>query len=82
MMIPTTAEHPLTGQKAPVTLGHEFSAIVAEVGSEVSDLQAGDKVAIFPLLSDATCVRCRQGRPNCCSIFGSIGFSGTYRLGS
>jgi len=75
IIIPSTP-HPLTGEKIPVTLGHEFSATVVEVGSEFSDLQTGDKVAVFPMLSDSTCPSCRRGMPNCCSSSGSIGFSG------
>ena len=34
----------------PQTIGHEVSATVAEVGSNVSDFQVGDPVAIRPLL--------------------------------
>lgn len=81
MIIPATA-HPLTGEKIPVTLGHEISATVVEVGSDVNrddveHLNPGDKVAVFPLLADNSCPSCLRGRPNCCASFGSIGFSGT-----
>jgi hypothetical protein len=68
--------HPLTGEKVPVTLGHEFSATVAEVGSDVSDIRPGDKVAVHPLLYDSTCGPCQRGRPNCCAKSASIGFHG------
>jgi threonine dehydrogenase-like Zn-dependent dehydrogenase len=64
----------------PVTLGHEFSATVAEVGTEVRDIQPGDKVAVFPLLADFSCGSCLRGRPNCCANAGSIGFSGNCRF--
>lgn len=30
--------------KAPVTLGHEFSGIVVEVGEEVKNIKVGDRV--------------------------------------
>lgn len=40
------APHPLTGKKAPMVLGHEFSGLVAEVGDEVTKFKPGDKVAI------------------------------------
>jgi (R,R)-butanediol dehydrogenase/meso-butanediol dehydrogenase/diacetyl reductase len=47
--IPTETD-PLTGEKAPLALGHEFSGVVEEVGSDVRGLKAGDKVAINPLI--------------------------------
>lgn len=68
--------HPLTGDKAPVTLGHEFSATVVEVGTEVTDVQPGDQVVVHPLLYDSTCAACRRGRVNCCEQSGTIGFHG------
>lgn len=74
-IIPTSA-HPLTGEQLPVTLGHEISATVTEVGSQITDIQKGDKVAVFPLLADNTCGPCQRGHPNCCASFGTIGFSG------
>lgn len=33
---------------APCTLGHEWAGMVVETGSEVTTLQPGDKVAVFP----------------------------------
>ncbi|PTI94146.1 2,3-butanediol dehydrogenase [Staphylococcus simulans] len=42
---------PLLGQKAPVTLGHEFSGIVEEVGSEVTEYKKGDRVVVNPTVS-------------------------------
>ncbi|MFY0598190.1 MAG: alcohol dehydrogenase catalytic domain-containing protein [Cyclobacteriaceae bacterium] len=35
--------------KPPMTIGHEASAIVAEVGEGVSNVKVGDKVAVRPL---------------------------------
>lgn len=48
--IPGEKEDPLTGQKVPITMGHEFSGIVKEVGENVSDLNIGDKVVVNPLI--------------------------------
>ncbi|MGG3448335.1 2,3-butanediol dehydrogenase [Domibacillus aminovorans] len=45
---------PLTGQQAPLTMGHEFSGVVEEVGSNVHGLKEGDKVAINPLIISGT----------------------------
>lgn len=75
-IVPPRTPHPLTNEKIPVTLGHEFSAIVEETSPELADISIGDKVAVFPLLADSTCDACRRGHPNLCSNFGSIGYSG------
>lgn len=68
--------HPVTGEKLPTTLGHEFSGIIEEVGADVTDLKVGDKVAVKPNLSDGTCWPCSMGRINCCNSLGFIGYSG------
>ncbi|GLA65994.1 hypothetical protein AtubIFM56815_010523 [Aspergillus tubingensis] len=51
--IPSTM-HPITGEKIPVTLGHEFSGIIIEVGEGVTRLHVGDNVAIKPNLFDGS----------------------------
>jgi len=58
--------HPLTGQTSPVTLGHEFSGVVQEVGEGVSKLKSGDRVVIEPILWDGSCQPCKVGAENCC----------------
>ncbi|MCY3880267.1 MAG: alcohol dehydrogenase catalytic domain-containing protein [Rhodobacteraceae bacterium] len=45
-----TEPHPSTGAAAPMILGHEFSAVVEEIGPDVSGFKAGDRVAILPHL--------------------------------
>ncbi|EAU37433.1 conserved hypothetical protein [Aspergillus terreus NIH2624] len=67
--------HAITGQKLPVTLGHEFSGTVEEVGAGVSRVRVGDRVAVKPNLADGTCPCCVRGRPNCCRNLGFIGYS-------
>ncbi|KAF3385120.1 putative diacetyl reductase [Penicillium rolfsii] len=69
--------HPITGEKLPTTLGHEFSGVIEEVGIDVTDLKIGDKVAVKPTLSDGTCWPCSMGRMNCCNSLGFIGYSGS-----
>jgi len=44
-LCPTTP-HPITGETVPLTFGHEFSAIVTEVGEGVKDFKEGDRVAV------------------------------------
>ncbi|VNM74374.1 L-iditol 2-dehydrogenase [Streptococcus pneumoniae] len=50
IFIPTD-EHVYSGQKAPVTLGHEFSGEIIEVGSDITRVKVGDRVAVEPILA-------------------------------
>ena len=77
-LIPTEP-HPVTGKKAPVIIGHEYSGIVSGLGSGVSDLAIGDRVVVQPIIFDGTCNSCQQGLINCCSNSGFIGLSGSSR---
>lgn len=52
--------------REPLTLGHESSGTVVGVGSAVSDLEAGDRVALEVGLPCEECEYCRQGRYNIC----------------
>ena len=68
-------EHPISGQKAPLTLGHEFAGVVAEVGPGVEGFKVGDRVAVEPMLHCKECEYCRQGRYNMCEKFGFVGLN-------
>ncbi len=74
-VIPTTP-HPITNENVPITLGHEFSGIVEEVGEDVKDLKIGARVAIQPIIYDGTCGSCKEGYINCCDKNGFVGLSG------
>jgi threonine dehydrogenase-like Zn-dependent dehydrogenase len=50
----------------PLILGHEIGGEVAAVGSEVTDLRIGARVAIMPLITCGECVHCRRGRNSVC----------------
>lgn len=53
--------------KRPVTLGHEFSGIVADVGSGVTLFKKGDRVVSeTPSYICETCIYCRTGHYNLC----------------
>ncbi|CAG7945137.1 unnamed protein product [Penicillium olsonii] len=67
--------HPITGEKLPTTLGHEFSGTIEEVGKDVADLKVGEKVTVMPNLYDGTCVRCKLGKFHQCQSLGFIGYS-------
>jgi threonine dehydrogenase-like Zn-dependent dehydrogenase len=60
----------------PVTLGHEFSGIIEEVGRSVTRFRPGDRVVLEPIIYDGTCASCRAGRLNCCVANGFVGISG------
>ena len=51
VFISTDKPDPFLGQKAPVTLGHEFSGIVEEVGKDVTKYKKGDRVVVNPTVS-------------------------------
>lgn len=68
--------HIITGESAPIPLGHEFSGVVHEVGEGVTSLKPGDKCCVIPTIYDGHCRNCVNGLPNCCDSFGFIGLSG------
>ena len=68
--------HPLTGETVPVTLGHEFAGVVAEVGAGVDDVRVRDRVVVEPYVVCGRCDACRQGRYNVCRTLGFVGLSG------
>lgn len=51
VFIPNKENDPLTGQKAPLTMGHEFAGIVEAVGSEITNYKKGDRIVINPTLT-------------------------------
>ncbi|MDR6950834.1 L-idonate 5-dehydrogenase [Ancylobacter sp. 3268] len=52
--------------KQPMVLGHEVAGTVAAVGSAVSRLAVGDRVAVNPSGPCGQCEYCRQGLRNQC----------------
>lgn len=74
-IIPTTP-HPITREQAPLTLGHEFSGVIEEVGEDVTDIEIGTRVTVQPIIYDGTCGACKEGFINCCDQNGFVGLSG------
>lgn len=66
---------PLSGQSPPVTLGHEFAGTVVAVGSEVTEVAVGDRVAADACWRCERCEACRSGLYNLCPQGGSIGLA-------
>lgn len=50
----------------PFVLGHEFAGEVYEVGANVTNFKAGDRVTVEPGLTCGTCEFCTSGRYNLC----------------
>lgn len=70
--------HILQGEFAPtlpIVPGHEFAGEVVGVGSEVTEVAVGDKVAVDPSLHCHECRYCRIGRGNLCDRWNAIGVS-------
>lgn len=70
--------HGVTGETIPVTLGHEFSGVITEVGSQVSPskFKVGQACAIQPTIFCGRCVACQQDAANVCHHGGFVGLSG------
>jgi L-iditol 2-dehydrogenase len=59
---------------APIIMGHEFSARIAELGAGVEGLQVGQLVTVEPGISCGQCEPCLHGHPNLCP---NVRFCGT-----
>ncbi|AOA58040.1 2,3-butanediol dehydrogenase [Acinetobacter larvae] len=42
--------HPISGEEAPITMGHEFSGVVYAVGEGVDDIEVGQHVVVEPYI--------------------------------
>lgn len=42
--------HPISGESAPVTMGHEFSGVVYAIGDGVEDIEIGQHVVVEPYI--------------------------------
>jgi 2-desacetyl-2-hydroxyethyl bacteriochlorophyllide A dehydrogenase len=68
--------HILQGEFAPtlpVIPGHEFAGKIAEIGSAVTEVRVGDRVAVDPSIYCHECHYCRLGRDNMCERWAAIG---------
>jgi 2-desacetyl-2-hydroxyethyl bacteriochlorophyllide A dehydrogenase len=68
--------HILQGEFAPtlpIIPGHEFAGTVVALGSAVTELAVGHRVAVDPSLHCGECYQCRRGRGNMCERWAAIG---------
>jgi 2-desacetyl-2-hydroxyethyl bacteriochlorophyllide A dehydrogenase len=61
----------------PVTPGHEFAGEIVAVGTDVTELRAGQQVAVDPSLHCGECYYCRRGKGNLCERWAAIGVTTT-----
>ncbi|MFT2520650.1 alcohol dehydrogenase catalytic domain-containing protein, partial [Escherichia coli] len=52
--------------KEPMVLGHEVSGQIAEVGSAITDIAPGTRIAISPSRPCGVCKYCQEGKQNHC----------------
>jgi threonine dehydrogenase-like Zn-dependent dehydrogenase len=60
--------------KPGVIPGHEFAGVIADVGSGVSSYQAGERVAVCPIVPCGICDFCRVGKRNRCINRVTLGY--------
>lgn len=60
--------------KAPLTVGHELSGRIVQLGRACDGLELGDHVTMFPLISCGTCHACTHGNPHVCRKLRLFGF--------
>lgn len=65
-----------TGRRLPpLVMGHEAAGLVEAVGSQVADLQPGDRITFDSTVSCGNCRFCRKGRINLCDNRQVLGVS-------
>lgn len=57
----------------PIIPGHEFCGVVSEIGSDVSSLKTGDRVAVYPLIPCKKCNSCLNKNYNLCNNYNFLG---------
>ena len=62
-------------------LGHEFVGIVKELGSDIHDLEVGDKVVVDPNEKCGYCINCRRGLSNLCDFMATGTTFGIFQNG-
>lgn len=58
---------------SPITLGHEPSGVIVEMGSEVERWKVGERVTINPFITCGECINCLSGNSQICPARRVIG---------
>ncbi len=59
--------------RSPSTAGHEFAAVVTELGEGVTGFALGDRVVTDSRVTCGECSACLTGRPQLCARLGYVG---------
>lgn len=54
-------------------MGHEFAGVVEDIGSQVTSVKRGDRVAVIPFIPCGKCLDCLAGNPHWCEKGQKIG---------
>ncbi len=81
VVVPVATPNALTGQRAPITLGHEFAGTIVEVGpgaggAAAGGLKVGDRVVPEICLFCGECFHCRRHEYALCLSWAAIGLHG------
>lgn len=68
-------------KEGKLTLGHEFSGTIQEIGSEVATLKVGDRIAVDPNSGCNKCDFCHNGKYHFCDNGGINNTIGIFRDG-
>lgn len=74
-IVTSATPHRFTGASLPQILGHEFSAEVIEIGSDVSRVKPGDRISIQPLVMPLDDYYSRRGLNHLSPRMGCVGLS-------
>jgi (R,R)-butanediol dehydrogenase / meso-butanediol dehydrogenase / diacetyl reductase len=74
-MIPLEQQHPASGHRGPLVLGHEFTGRVLVAGDAVNSVAVGERVVCGAGVSCGECAWCRAGRTNLCASYYTLGLS-------
>lgn len=74
-IIPYDNPYPLNGHQGVTTLGHEFSGIVDEVGSNVTHIKKGDRVVVEPIFRNPDSPFIAKGEYNLSEPLGFVGLT-------
>ncbi|BBB14533.1 L-idonate 5-dehydrogenase [Sphingopyxis sp. FD7] len=64
--------------REPMTLGHEISGTIVEMGEPAAELKVGMKAALDPSRPCLICRQCRSGRSNLCEDMLFLGSAGRF----